>query len=318
MQNSLTALTFTRRRFLAGAGVAALGLTLPVGVTGQALGNEAGDLKMTTFTTSDGAELFYKDWGSGQPILFSHGWPLSADAWDAQMLYFALNGYRVIAHDRRGHGRSSQPFGGNNMDRYADDLHELITHLDLSGAVLIGHSTGGGEVSHYIGRHGDARVAKVVLVGAVPPVMLKSEANPHGTPMEVFDSIRSGVATNRSQFYQDLTIPFYGFNRDGVEVSQGLRDSFWLQGMAGGIKGQYDCIREFSEVDYTEDLQAITVPTLVIHGGDDQIVPIDASGKLSAEIVKDAVLKIYEGGSHGLAQTEPDRFNADVHAFIKS
>ncbi|MBX2853952.1 MAG: alpha/beta hydrolase [Rhodobacteraceae bacterium] len=273
---------------------------------------------MTTFTTSDGAELFYKDWGSGQPILFSHGWPLSADAWDAQMLYFALNGYRVIAHDRRGHGRSSQPFGGNNMDRYADDLHELITHLDLSGAVLIGHSTGGGEVSHYIGRHGDARVAKVVLVGAVPPVMLKSEANPHGTPMEVFDSIRSGVATNRSQFYQDLTIPFYGFNRDGVEVSQGLRDSFWFQGMAGGIKGQYDCIREFSEVDYTEDLQAITVPTLVIHGGDDQIVPIDASGKLSAEIVKDAVLKIYEGGSHGLAQIEPDRFNADVHAFIKS
>lgn len=273
---------------------------------------------MTTFTTSDGAEIFYKDWGSGQPIVFSHGWPLSADAWDAQLLYFAQNDYRVIAHDRRGHGRSSQPFEGNTMNRYADDLGELIAHLDLQDAVLIGHSTGGGEVARYIGRHGDARVARVVLVGAVPPIMLQSESNPNGTPIEVFDEIRRGVATNRSQFYRDLTIPFYGFNRDGVEPGQGLRDAFWLQGMAGGIKGQYESIHEFSEVDYTDDLRTISVPTLVIHGDDDQIVPIDASGKLSAGIVENATLKIYEGGSHGLAQTEPDRFNADIRAFIES
>ena len=271
---------------------------------------------MTTFTTSDGVEIFYKDWGSGQPIVFSHGWPLSADAWDAQLLYFAQKGYRVIAHDRRGHGRSAQPAEGNNMDRYADDLAELIEHLDLRDAVLIGHSTGGGEVAHYIGRHGTSRVSKAVLLGAVPPLMLKTANNPNGTPIEVFDGIREGVAHNRSQFYQDLTTPFYGFNRDGVDVSQGLRDSFWLQGMAGGILGQYASIHEFSEVDYTEDLKAIDVPTLIIHGDDDQIVPIDASAKLSAEIVQDATLKIYEGGSHGLAQTEPEKFNADVLAFI--
>ena len=272
---------------------------------------------MTTFTTTDGTEIFYKDWGSGQPIVFSHGWPLSADAWDAQMLYFAQNGYRVIAHDRRGHGRSAQPSQGNNMDRYADDLAELIEHLDLQKVILIGHSTGGGEVAHYVGRHGNSRVAKVVLVGAVPPTMLKSASNPNGTPIEVFDGIRAGVASNRSQFYQDLTTPFYGFNRDGAVDSQGLRDSFWLQGMAGGIKGQYECIREFSEVDYTADLKAISVPTLVIHGDDDQIVPIDASGKLSAAIVKNATLKIFAGGSHGLAQVEPDKFNAEVRAFIE-
>jgi len=272
---------------------------------------------MTTFTTSDGTEIFYKDWGSGQPIVFSHGWPLSADAWDAQMLFFAQKGYRVIAHDRRGHGRSAQPFEGNNMDRYADDLAELLDHLDLRNAVMIGHSTGGGEVARYIGRHGNARVAKVVLVGAVPPIMLKSAANPNGTPIEVFDSIRAGVANNRSQFYQDLTPPFYGFNRDGVEDSQGLRDSFWFQGMAGGIKGQYDCIHEFSEVDYTDDLKAIDVPTLVIHGDDDQIVPIEASGALSAGIIENATLNVFEGGSHGLAQTEPEKFNAAVEAFVK-
>ncbi len=272
---------------------------------------------MTTFTTTDGTEIFYKDWGTGQPIVFAHGWPLSADAWDAQLLYFSSNGYRVVAHDRRGHGRSAQPSQGNNMDRYADDLAELIEHLDLRNVILIGHSTGGGEVAHYIGRHGNGRVAKVVLVGAVPPVMLKSAANPNGTPMAVFDSIRAGVANNRSQFYQDLTTPFYGFNRDGATDSQGLRDSFWLQGMAGGIKGQYECIREFSEVDYTADLKAITVPTLVIHGDDDQIVPIDASGKLSAAIVRNATLKIFAGGSHGLAQVEPEKFNAEVRAFIE-
>lgn len=273
---------------------------------------------MATFTTKDGTEIFYKDWGSGQPILFSHGWPLSSDAWDAQLLYFAQNGYRVIAHDRRGHGRSAQPFENNNMDRYADDLAELIEYLDLKDVVLVGHSTGGGEVAHYVGRHGNARVAKVVLVGAVPPLMVKTPGNPNGTPIEAFDDIRKNVAANRSQFYQDITIPFYGFNREGAEVKQGLRDSFWLQGMAGSIKGQYESIHEFSEVDYTEDLKAIEVPTLIIHGDDDQIVPIDASAKLSAQIVKDATLKIYEGGSHGLAQTEPDRFNTDVRAFIEA
>jgi non-heme chloroperoxidase len=271
---------------------------------------------LTTFTTSDSVQIFFKDWGSGQPIVFSHGWPLSADAWDSQMLFFAQNGYRVIAHDRRGHGRSAQPFEGNNMDRYADDLAELIEHLDLTDAILIGHSTGGGEVSHYIGRHGNARVAQVVLVGAVPPIMLKSDSNPSGTPMEVFNDIRKGVLYDRSNFFQELTIPFYGFNRDGVEMNQGFRNSFWLQGMAGSAYGQYECVREFSEVDYTGDLKAIEVPTLVIHGDDDQIVPIDASGKLSAEIVNDAQLLVYEGGGHGLAQLQAERFNADVRAFI--
>lgn len=273
---------------------------------------------MATFATTDGVEIFYKDWGTGQPIVFSHGWPLSADAWDAQMLFFAQAGYRVIAHDRRGHGRSAQPFEGNNMDRYADDLAELIEKLDLKDAILIGHSTGGGEVAHYIGRHGTGRVAKVVLVGAVPPLMLKTPGNPNGTPIEVFDDIRKGVAGSRSQFYQDLTIPFYGFNRDGAAVSQGLRDSFWLQGMAGSIHGQYECVHEFSEVDYTEDLKAIDVPTLVIHGDDDQIVPIDASGRLSAEIVENATLKIFEGAPHGLAETEPEKFNAEVLSFLKA
>ncbi len=273
---------------------------------------------MTTFTTSDGTKIFYKDWGSGQPIVFSHGWPLSADAWDAQMLFFAQQGYRVIAHDRRGHGRSAQPFEGNNMDRYADDLAELIAHLDLRDAILIGHSTGGGEVSHYIGRHGNARVAKAVLVGAVPPIMLKSASNPNGTPIDVFDGIRKGVLYDRSNFFQELTIPFYGFNRDGVEMNQGFRDSFWLQGMAGSVHGQYECIHEFSEVDYTDDLKAIDVPTLVVHGDDDQIVPIDASGRLSAEVVRDAQLLVYEGGGHGLAQLQAERFNADVLAFIRS
>ncbi|MEM6461334.1 MAG: alpha/beta hydrolase [Pseudomonadota bacterium] len=271
---------------------------------------------MANFTTTDGTEIFYKDWGTGQPIIFSHGWPLSADAWDAQMLYFSQKGYRVIAHDRRGHGRSAQPFDNNTMDRYADDLAELIEHLDLQNAILIGHSTGGGEVARYIGRHGNGRVAKVVLVGAVPPIMLKSASNPNGTPIDVFDGIRAGVANNRSQFYRDLTMSFYGFNRDGVQDSEGLRDSFWLQGMAGGIKGQYECIHEFSEVDYTDDLRAIKVPTLIIHGDDDQIVPLAASGQLSAAIVENATLNIFEGGSHGLAQTEPGKFNTAVENFL--
>ena len=252
---------------------------------------------MTTFTTTDGVDIFFKDWGKGQPIVFSHGWPLSSDAWDAQMLFFGLNGYRVIAHDRRGHGRSAQPWDNNNMDRYADDLAELIEHLDLRDVILIGHSTGGGEVSHYIGRHGNDRVAKVVLVGAVPPLMLKTADNPNGTPLEVFDGIREGTALNRSQFFQD---------------------SFWLQGMAGSIKGQYDSIREFSEVDYTADLKAIRRPTLIVHGSDDQIVPIEASAHRAAEIVQGAELKIYEGSGHGLAQLQAAQFNTDVLDFIRA
>jgi non-heme chloroperoxidase len=273
---------------------------------------------MPKITTRDGTRIFYTDWGTGQPILFSHGWPLAGDAWEAQMLFFGQNGYRVIAHDRRSHGKSSQTWEGNHMDQYADDLAELIEKLDLKDLILIGHSTGGGEVAHYLGRHGTKRVAKVVLVGAVPPLMLKTDANPEGLPLEVFDGIRKGTALDRSQFFLDLTMPFYGFNRDGAKINEGLRESFWLMGMAGGIKGEYDCIREFSEVDYTEDLRKIDKPTLFIHGSDDQIVPIAAAAHKSSTIVKGAILKVYEGSSHGLAQVEPERFNADVLTFIKS
>lgn len=272
---------------------------------------------MATITTTDGTTIFYKDWGAGQPVVFSHGWPLSADAWDAQMLFIGQAGFRVVAHDRRGHGRSGQPWDGNNMDQYADDLAELIEALDLRDMIMVGHSTGGGEVARYIGRHGLARVAKVVLVGAVPPLMLRTADNPEGAPIEIFDGIRKGTALDRSQFFKDLTIPFYGFNRDGVETNEGLREAFWLQGMAGGIKGHYDCIREFSEVDYTGDLRRIDRPTLVIHGDDDQIVPIAASGLRSAGIVAGAELLVYEGGSHGLAQVEAERFNADLLAFAR-
>ncbi|WP_370677727.1 alpha/beta fold hydrolase [Pleomorphomonas sp. PLEO] len=272
---------------------------------------------MSHFTTADGTRLFYKDWGAGQPIVFSHGWPLSSDAWDQQMLFFGQHGFRVIAHDRRGHGQSDQTWTGNDMDRYADDLAELIEALDLKDVVLIGHSTGGGEVAHYIGRHGTDRVAKVVLVGAVPPLMLKTEANPNGTPLAAFDGIREGTAKNRSQFYFDLTIPFYGFNRDGAKVNEGLRENFRRIGLQGGIKGQFDCVHEFSEVDYTNDLKAIDKPTLIIHGDDDQIVPIKASAELSAKLVAGATLKVYPGAPHGLAETEADRFNADVLAFIQ-
>ncbi len=272
---------------------------------------------MPKITTKDGTKIFYKDWGTGQPILFSHGWPLSGDAWEAQMLYFGQNGYRVIAHDRRSHGKSSQTWDGNNMDQYADDLAELIEHLDLKNLIMIGHSTGGGEVAHYLGRHGTKRVAKVVLVGAVPPLMLKTDANPEGLPLSVFDGIRKGTALDRSQFFRDLSMPFYGFNRDGAKVNEGLRETFWLMGMAGGIKGEYDCIHEFSEVDYTDGLRKIDKPTLFIHGDDDQIVPIVAAALKSSKIVKGAVLKVYEGSAHGLAQVEPERFNADVLDFIK-
>ena len=275
---------------------------------------------MSKVTTPDGTNLFYKDWGprDGQPILFAHGWPLSADAWDAQMLFFGHKGYRVIAHDRRGHGRSDQPWNGNNIDQYADDLAFLIDSLGLNNLVLVGHSAGGGEVAHYIGRHGNARVLKVVLVGAVPPLMLKTVANPEGVPMAVFDDIRAGTASNRSQFYYDLTASFYGFNRDGVAQNDGFRESFRLQGLAGSVKGQYDCIHEFSEVDYTDDLKMIDRPTLIIHGDDDQIVPLAATGQKAAKLVKGSILKIYEGGSHGLAQTESEKFNADLLEFIQS
>jgi non-heme chloroperoxidase len=268
--------------------------------------------------TRDGTEIFYKDWGTGQPVVFSHGWPLTADAWDAQMLFLGQHGYRVIAHDRRGHGRSAQPWDGNHMDQYADDLAELIEKLDLKDVVLVGHSTGGGEVTRYVGRHGNKRVAKVVLVGAVPPTMLKTASHPNGLPMEVFDGIRKGVFDDRSQFYKDLTTPFYGYNRPGAKISQGARDSFWLQGMMGGIKGQYDCIKQFSETDFSEDLKKIEVPTLIVHGDDDQIVPIDGSARLTAKLVKHATLKVYPGAPHGLATTHQDQLNSDLLAFIKS
>ncbi len=268
--------------------------------------------------TKDGTRIFYKDWGSGRPVVFSHGWPLNADAWDAQMLFLVQKGFRVIAHDRRGHGRSDQPVQGNNMDTYADDLAALLDALDIKGATLVGHSTGGGEVAHYIGRHGTKRVAKAVLIGAVPPVMLKTAGNPNGLPMEVFDGIRKGVAENRSQFYRDLTTPFFGFNRPGAKVSQGTIDAFWAQGMAGGILGQYACIKEFSEVDYTEDLKKITVPTLILHGDDDQMVPIDNSARLAAKLVRHATLKVYPGASHGMCVINADQVNADLLAFLNT
>jgi len=269
-------------------------------------------------TVNDGIRIFYKDWGKGQPVLFAHGWPLTADAWDPQMLFMGSNGYRVIAHDRRSHGRSTQTWDGNNMDTYADDLAAVIEALDLRDIILVGHSTGGGEVAHYVGRHGTSRVAKVVLVGAVPPKMVQAADNPGGLPLKVFDDIRAGVAADRSQFYKDLTTPFFGANRDGSKVSQGMRDSFWLQGMLGGHKGQYDCIHEFSEVDYSDDLRKITVPTLVIHGDDDQIVPIDASARAAVKLLPNGTLKEYPGASHALTITHADQFNQDLLAFARS
>jgi non-heme chloroperoxidase len=272
---------------------------------------------MPTIKVKDGTEIYYKDWGKGQPVVFSHGWPLTADAWDLQMVFLGERGYRVIAHDRRAHGRSSQPWGGHDLDTYADDLAELTAALDLKDAVHVGHSTGGGEVTRYIGRHGTKRVAKAVLISAIPPLMLKTPANPGGLPIEVFDEIRAKTLADRSQFFQDLSEPFYGANRAGAKVSQGLRDSFWLQGMQGGIKGIYDCIEAFSATDLTKDLEKFDVPTLLLHGDDDQIVPIGASALMSAKIVKNATLKVYKGGSHGICSVEADRVNADLLEFLK-
>jgi non-heme chloroperoxidase len=269
-------------------------------------------------TTQDGTRIFYKDWGSGQPVVFSHGWPLNADAWDDQLLLVAANGYRAVAHDRRGHGRSGQPWYGNDMDTYADDLAALIEALDLRDVILVGHSTGGGEVTRYIGRHGTSRVAKAVLVDAISPLMLKTAANPEGTPIEAFDAIRAGVAGDRSQYYRDLAVPFYGANRPGALVSQGILDMFWLWSMQAGLKGAYDCIKVFSETDLTEDLERFDVPTLIVHGDDDQIVPIAASAMRSSKIVEGSILKVYEGAPHGLTATHKERFNADLLAFIRS
>ena len=267
--------------------------------------------------TSDGTQIYYKDWGSGQPVVFSHGWPLNADAWEDQMVFLGQRGYRCIAHDRRGHGRSSQPWNGNDMDTYADDLAALTQALDLKNAVHVGHSTGGGEVARYIGRHGSGRVAKAVLIGAVPPLMLKTAANPGGLPMDVFDGIRAGVLADRSQFFKDLTIPFYGANRPDAKVSQGVRDTFWLQGMTAGFKGVIDCIKAFSETDFTEDLKKIDIPALVIHGDDDQIVPFADSAPLSSKLLKKAKLEVIKGGPHALPNTHKDRINELLLGFAK-
>jgi non-heme chloroperoxidase len=276
-------------------------------------------MSSNTITTTDGTEIFYKDWGSGQPIVFHHGWPLSADDWDAQMLFFLSKGYRVIAHDRRGHGRSSQTDIGNDMDTYAADVATLAAHLDLRNAVHIGHSTGGGEVARYVARHGAGRVGKAVLIGAVPPIMVKSDKNPGGLPIEVFDSFRAATAANRAQFFRDVPSgPFYGFNRPGAQVSQGVIDNWWRQGMMGGAKAHYDCIKAFSETDFTEDLKQIDVPVLVMHGDDDQIVPIADSAPLSAKLLKQATLKVYPGLPHGMCTTHADTINADLLAFIKA
>ncbi|MGB0009417.1 MAG: alpha/beta hydrolase [Candidatus Sulfotelmatobacter sp.] len=272
---------------------------------------------MPTITTKDGTTIYYKDWGKGQPIVFSHGWPLTADDWDGQMLFFGQRGYRVIAHDRRGHGRSTQTWDGNDMDTYADDLAALTEKLDLKNAIHVGHSTGGGEVARYIGRHGSKRVGMAVLISSVPPLMLKTDKNPGGLPMSVFDGLRAEMAKNRPQFYKDITLPFYSYNRPGAKISEGIREHWWLQGMLGGMKPHYDCIKAFSETDFTEDLKKFDVPTLVMHGDDDQIVPIGAAGLMSAKIVKGATLKVYPGFPHGMPTTHADQINADLLAFIQ-
>jgi non-heme chloroperoxidase len=272
---------------------------------------------MATIKVKDGTEIYYKDWGKGQPIVFSHGWPLSADDWDGQMLYFGQLGYRVIAHDRRGHGRSGQTWDGNDMNTYADDLSELFEALDLKDAIMVGHSTGGGEVIRYLARHGSKRVAKAAIVSAIPPLMLKTAKNPLGSPIEVFDGLRAALAANRPQFYKDITMPFYGYNRPGAKISEGIREHWWLQGMVGGVKAHYDCIAVFSETDFTEDLKKIEIPVLVLHSEDDQIVPIAAAGPAAAKLLKNATLKVYKDLPHGMPATHPDIVNADLLAFFK-
>jgi non-heme chloroperoxidase len=272
---------------------------------------------VSTITAKDGTQIYYNNWGTGQPVVFSHGWPLSADAFEDQMFFLASRGYRCIGHDRRGHGRSSQPWNGNDLDTYADDLASLVEKLNLTNAIHVGHSTGGGEVARYIGRHGTKRVAKAVLIGAIPPLMLKTAANPGGLAIDVFNQLRAGVQADRSQFWKDLSLPFYGYNRPGAKISEGVRESFWLQGMMAGFPASYFCIKAFSETDLTEDLKKIDVPTLVLHGDDDQIVPIADSALLSAKIIKKATLKVYPGAPHGMCTTLKDRVNDDLLAFIK-
>jgi non-heme chloroperoxidase len=314
----------SRREFVSAAAVSATALLLPYhAIASTSLVNLSDQSSSTqngtkTINVKDGTTIYFKDWGKGQPVVFSHGWPLNADAWDSQMQYLGQRGYRVIAHDRRSHGRSGQTWSGNDMDTYADDLASLFETLDLKNAVMVGHSTGGGEVARYIGRHGSRRVAKAVLISSVVPFMLKSDNNPGGLPIDVFDGIRSGVAANRSQFYKDLTLPFFGYNRPGAKTSEGIQENFWYQGMQGGIKGHYDCIKAFSETDFTENLKKIDVPTLVMHGDDDQIVPFADTGALTAKIVKNAELKVYPGFPHGMPISHADVINPDLLAFIKS
>ena len=273
---------------------------------------------MPTLTVHDGTQIYYKDWGSGQPIVFSHGWPLSGDDWEAQLMFFGQHGFRVIAHDRRGHGRSGQTWGGNEMNTYADDLAALTEHLGITEAIHVGHSTGGGEVARYIGRHGNSRVSKAVLISAVPPLMLKTDKNPGGLPITVFDDLRAQLLANRAEFYKEITLPFYGYNRPGATISEGIRERWWLQGMMGGVKPHYDCIKAFSETDFTEDLKKFDVPTLILHGDDDQIVPIGAAALLSSKLVKNAQLKVYPGFPHGMPTTHADEINADLLAFCKA
>lgn len=319
MTNKTSPTNPRRRHALVGAAAAAAVVPM-AGASAKGAAGHAG-APAGSIVTRDGVTLYYKDWGprNGQPVVFSHGWPLSSDSWESQMIFLASQGYRCIAHDRRGHGRSSQPWDGNDMDHYADDLAQVLDTLDLKNAVLVGFSTGGGEVARYIGRHGGKRVAKAVLVAAVPPLMLKTDANPGGLPLSVFDGIRAGSLADRSQLYFDIASgPFYGFNRPGAKVSQGLINAWWAQGMQGGHKNTFDSIKAFSETDFTQDLKKITVPTLIVHGDDDQIVPIDAAGKASAKLIKNSTLLVYPGAPHGLTDTHKDKLNADLLAFIKA
>ncbi len=317
----------SRRSLLAASGGLAAALSLPThalaktGKRANASASETshkGSAPMTTATMKDGTKIYYKDWGTGPVVTFSHGWPLTADAWDAQMLFLADHGYRVIAHDRRGHGRSDQTWTGNDMDTYADDLAALLAMLNVHGATMIGHSTGGGEVARYIGRHGNQRVAKAVLISAVPPYFAQSASNPDGAPISVFDGLRSSLVADRAQFFRELAMPFFGYNRTGAKISQGQIDSFWKQGMSGSVKGEYDCIKAFSETDFREDLKKMTMPTLLIQGDDDQIVPIDLASRRQIKVLPHATLKEYPGAPHGLCVTHADRVNADLLAFLKS